>query len=478
MTRAPRSRTPRSRGRRTQRPQRRWPRTRSGPYWARGGASAEGEPTRDKPLIAAGVGPGESRGGHGAGREREWHLPVHGRADSQLHEPPAGVSHGRESWEEELHQGQARAALCQAAALQRAAEGEHLQVPGHRGPEAGRLHPRPAVHRVVREQLADPEVMELQSALSVADADGSKLVLLSALGSVSCCGLDVLYFIRRLPDDLKSERARMAEAIRNFVNTFIQLKKPIVVAVNGPAIGLGASILPLCDVVWANEKAWFQTPYTSFGQSPDQFHRHVLHDYGRSICQRNAAQRAEASGTGGVQQRAGLTSVLAWDLQPGSHVPHQGARLLQPHHAGGIQGPYALQHEAGAGAGQRVGLWGAQEDMGLCTGHGIHAQTCEEQDWRVLTLGPPDLTRARGAGPHGLGQAGTEFPLQSRTWDRQAIYCQGVLKYCYFQINNYRTQKKKKKRNENNSIYSSIKNKKKLRNKLNKRTEKPVDWKL
>jgi hypothetical protein len=27
--------------------------------------------------------------------------------------------------------------------------------------------------------------------------------------------------------------------------------------------------LPLSDVVWANEKAWFQTPYTTFGQSPD-----------------------------------------------------------------------------------------------------------------------------------------------------------------------------------------------------------------
>ena len=116
----------------------------------------------------------------------------------------------------------------------------------------------------------NPEVMkELQSALSMADADDSKLVLLSAVGSVFCCGLDFLYFIRRLPDDRKRESARMAEAIRNFVNTFIQFKKPIVVAVNGPAIGLGASILPLCDVVWANEKAWFQTPYTSFGQSPD-----------------------------------------------------------------------------------------------------------------------------------------------------------------------------------------------------------------
>lgn len=57
--------------------------------------------------------------------------------------------------------------------------------------------------------------------------------------------------------------------LRTFINTFIQFRKPIVAAVNGPAVGLGAAILPLCDVVWANEKAWFQTPYTAYGQTPD-----------------------------------------------------------------------------------------------------------------------------------------------------------------------------------------------------------------
>uniref|UniRef100_A0A4W3IPK2 Chromodomain Y-linked 1 n=1 Tax=Callorhinchus milii TaxID=7868 RepID=A0A4W3IPK2_CALMI len=116
----------------------------------------------------------------------------------------------------------------------------------------------------------NPEVMkEMQSALNTAAADDSKLVLLSAVGSVFCCGLDFIYFIRRLTDDRKRESTKMADTIRSFVNTFIQFKKPIIVAVNGPAIGLGASILPLCDVVWANEKAWFQTPYTTFGQTPD-----------------------------------------------------------------------------------------------------------------------------------------------------------------------------------------------------------------
>ncbi|KAK2092332.1 hypothetical protein P7K49_028860 [Saguinus oedipus] len=96
---------------------------------------------------------------------------------------------------------------------------------------------------------------EVQSALSTAAADDSKLVLLSTVGRVFCCGLDFIYFIRRLTDDRKRESTKMAEAIRNFVNTFIQFKKPIIVAVSGPAIGLGASILPLCDVIMGGASA-------------------------------------------------------------------------------------------------------------------------------------------------------------------------------------------------------------------------------
>ncbi|XP_028986982.1 chromodomain Y-like protein isoform X2 [Betta splendens] len=116
----------------------------------------------------------------------------------------------------------------------------------------------------------NPEVMkEIQSAMATAASDDSKLVLLGAVGSAFCCGLDFLHFIRSLADDRKKESIKMAETIRTFVNTFIQFRKPIVAAVNGPALGLGAAILPLCDVVWANEKAWFQTPYTSYGQTPD-----------------------------------------------------------------------------------------------------------------------------------------------------------------------------------------------------------------
>lgn len=58
------------------------------------------------------------------------------------------------------------------------------------------------------------------------------------------------------------------DPFREFVLAFIHFKKPIVVAINGPALGLGASILPLCDVVWASERAWFQTPCAALHLTP------------------------------------------------------------------------------------------------------------------------------------------------------------------------------------------------------------------
>ncbi|XP_051788080.1 chromodomain Y-like protein 2 isoform X1 [Erpetoichthys calabaricus] len=129
-------------------------------------------------------------------------------------------------------------------------------------------------HILLSSQTSDnnaltPEIMkEVQRALCNASADDSKLLLLSAVGSVFCSGLDYSYLIGRLSSDRRKESARISEAIREFVKAFIQFKKPIVVAINGPALGLGASILPLCDIVWASEKAWFQTPCATIRLTP------------------------------------------------------------------------------------------------------------------------------------------------------------------------------------------------------------------
>uniref|UniRef100_A0A8C5R6D2 Chromodomain Y-like protein 2 n=1 Tax=Leptobrachium leishanense TaxID=445787 RepID=A0A8C5R6D2_9ANUR len=129
-------------------------------------------------------------------------------------------------------------------------------------------------HILLSSQTSDnnaltPDIMkEVQRALCNASTDDSKLLLLSAVGSVFCSGLDYSYLIGKLSADRRKESSRIAEAIRDFVTAFIQFKKPIVVAINGPALGLGASILPLCDIVWASEKAWFQTPYATIRLTP------------------------------------------------------------------------------------------------------------------------------------------------------------------------------------------------------------------
>jgi|SRR6218665_1357790 len=56
---------------------------------------------------------------------------------------------------------------------------------------------------------------------------------------------------------------------RDFINCLISFPKPIVVAVNGPAIGLGMAILPLCDIIYASDKACFSCPYTALSQTPE-----------------------------------------------------------------------------------------------------------------------------------------------------------------------------------------------------------------
>lgn len=45
--------------------------------------------------------------------------------------------------------------------------------------------------------------------------------------------------------------------------------KPIVAVVQGPSVGLGTTILPLCDLVVANSEATFHTPYARLGQVPE-----------------------------------------------------------------------------------------------------------------------------------------------------------------------------------------------------------------
>mmetsp|Transcript_24491 Transcript_24491/g.40832 ORF Transcript_24491/g.40832 Transcript_24491/m.40832 type:complete len:311 (+) Transcript_24491:50-982(+) len=54
-----------------------------------------------------------------------------------------------------------------------------------------------------------------------------------------------------------------------FVSAFINFQKPLINVVNGPAIGIAATTLGLCDRVFASDKAYFKTPFAELAQSPE-----------------------------------------------------------------------------------------------------------------------------------------------------------------------------------------------------------------
>ena len=53
------------------------------------------------------------------------------------------------------------------------------------------------------------------------------------------------------------------------MKAFIDFPKPLVVLVNGPAVGISVTVMALCDAVYATDRATFHTPFTILGQSPE-----------------------------------------------------------------------------------------------------------------------------------------------------------------------------------------------------------------
>lgn len=57
------------------------------------------------------------------------------------------------------------------------------------------------------------------------------------------------------------------EVFEQLVNAFINYPKILVAVLNGPAVGIGATMLGLCDIVYFSEKAYIYIPFVSLGIS-------------------------------------------------------------------------------------------------------------------------------------------------------------------------------------------------------------------
>lgn len=55
----------------------------------------------------------------------------------------------------------------------------------------------------------------------------------------------------------------------NFTKCLSQCRKLLIAGIHGSAVGLGVTMLPFFDMVYASDKATFYTPYVKLGQIPE-----------------------------------------------------------------------------------------------------------------------------------------------------------------------------------------------------------------
>lgn len=96
-----------------------------------------------------------------------------------------------------------------------------------------------------------------------AAADVAVHVLLGS-GGVFTAGNDIADFLAGGSGDIE----RLGDILA-FVRLLPRLEKPLIAGVDGPAVGIGTTLLLHCDLVYASERATFSTPFLALGLVPE-----------------------------------------------------------------------------------------------------------------------------------------------------------------------------------------------------------------
>lgn len=107
---------------------------------------------------------------------------------------------------------------------------------------------------------------ELHTELSNIFADVAQdaavdVVLLTGAGSSFCAGGDLKWFC----NITSGEMNQLMREARKIILDLCELPQPIIAAVNGPAVGLGATLALFCDMVYMAEDAKLSDPHVRVG---------------------------------------------------------------------------------------------------------------------------------------------------------------------------------------------------------------------
>lgn len=118
---------------------------------------------------------------------------------------------------------------------------------------------RPPVNAQNRHSRA--ELIEIFDVLS--DRDDVNVVVLTAAGKTFSAGADIK---ERVGMEARSgDYVRHNRLTREFFYAVADCEKPVIAAVNGPAIGAGFALMLACDIMLASEDAFFVMPEVDVG---------------------------------------------------------------------------------------------------------------------------------------------------------------------------------------------------------------------
>lgn len=97
----------------------------------------------------------------------------------------------------------------------------------------------------------------------VDDDPQSDVLVLTGVGSAFSGGGDITWMNSMLNDPWQMESANTEG--RRTVYSILDLQKPLIAKVRGPAVGLGATLALFCDVIFASDDAKFADPHVRVG---------------------------------------------------------------------------------------------------------------------------------------------------------------------------------------------------------------------
>lgn len=158
---------------------------------------------------------------------------------------------------------------------------------------------------------------------AAAEDDETKVVVLTGVDPYYCAGVNLAGTIRLSPP--RKLHAMIIQQNQALFDMYLDFSKPILVAVNGPAIGASVTSAALCDGIIASERATFSTPFSALGIPPEGC---SSKQFARLMGEKNAARMLGQEGWKPTANEALDAGLIQW-VVPHDQLAEEAQRIAR-----------------------------------------------------------------------------------------------------------------------------------------------------